>query len=483
MNILRTILFSMVVAMAGAVHDARAQAPNDGEELGAVSSGSAHLAKDDSLADGLYMLGTWVANYTAGYSSISITLPFIHNVGNFTSGTLRLSFWATVTAPARGAGFTGYRLATFPTMAPLGSGLSYQNISQSTSMLVPPDGTYWLVLVLEEYYPSACPSSADGYCLADSTVSFSQRTFGSTSPDVVVSQALLTNPVSAGKDAIVDVTVTNTGPGTATGVTLTMTYEAFTSAIWASPGCVKQPSTSYVCAIGTMGSGATSRLRLVLRRSGAGTLTNSATVTSTTPDANTANNTSNISATVFPGTAGVPVLRYRLYSPVTLEHHFTTDANEYNVLGASGGWVKEGTVGKVLNNPGSFNGVAAIPLLPPLQRLQPLASLDHRRQRVLHARHVPRMERRRRRRLHPADRRERIDAALPAGLPQRDGAASLDDRRARVRDAHLALRMGRGRRIGVRRAVRRLHKQQAKSGPDLAFAFGADAARQCNFTI
>ena len=361
MNILRTILFSMVVAMAGAVHDARAQAPNDGEELGAVSSGSAHLAKDDSLADGLYMLGTWVANYTAGYSSITITLPFIHNVGNFTSGTLRLSFWATVTAPARGAGFTGYRLATFPTMAPLGSGLSYQNISQSTSMLVPPDGTYWLVLVLEEYYPSACPSSADGYCLADSTVSFSQRTFGSTSPDVVVSQALLTNPVSAGKDAIVDVTVTNTGPGTATGVTLTMTYEAFTSAIWASPGCVKQPSTSYVCAIGTMGSGATSRLRLVLRRSGAGTLTNSATVTSTTPDANTANNTSNISATVFPGTAGVPVLRYRLYSPVTLEHHFTTDANEYNVLGASGGWVKEGTVGKVLNNPGSFNGVAAIP--------------------------------------------------------------------------------------------------------------------------
>jgi hypothetical protein len=31
------------------------------------------------------------------------------------------------------------------------------------------------------------------------------------------------------------------------------------------------------------------------------------------------------------------------------------------VLGASGSWVQEGTVGKVLNNPGSFNGVTATP--------------------------------------------------------------------------------------------------------------------------
>jgi hypothetical protein len=45
-----------------------------------------------------------------------------------------------------------------------------------------------------------------------------------------------------------------------------------------------------------------------------------------------------------------------------LEHHFTTDANEYNVLGSYvGTWVQEGTVGKVLNNPGSFNGVVAVP--------------------------------------------------------------------------------------------------------------------------
>jgi hypothetical protein len=58
----------------------------------------------------------------------------------------------------------------------------------------------------------------------------------------------------------------------------------------------------------------------------------------------------------------VPVPRYRLYSPITREHLFTTDLNEYQTLGAQAGtWVQEGLSGQVLDNPGSFNGVAAVP--------------------------------------------------------------------------------------------------------------------------
>jgi len=56
----------------------------------------------------------------------------------------------------------------------------------------------------------------------------------------------------------------------------------------------------------------------------------------------------------------VQVLRYRLYNDGTKEHLYTTDLNEYNVLGQNG-WAQEGTVGKLLNNPGSFNGVTATP--------------------------------------------------------------------------------------------------------------------------
>ncbi len=63
--------------------------------------------------------------------------------------------------------------------------------------------------------------------------------------------------------------------------------------------------------------------------------------------------------TTTPGTA---VNRYRLYSPVTLEHLFTTDQNEYNVLGASGGtWLQESVASKLHNGPTSVGGVEATP--------------------------------------------------------------------------------------------------------------------------
>ena len=53
--------------------------------------------------------------------------------------------------------------------------------------------------------------------------------------------------------------------------------------------------------------------------------------------------------------------RYRLYSPVTLEHLYTTDRNEYNVLGGSPFWHQEGVASKLHNGPVTVSGVAAVP--------------------------------------------------------------------------------------------------------------------------
>jgi hypothetical protein len=61
-----------------------------------------------------------------------------------------------------------------------------------------------------------------------------------------------------------------------------------------------------------------------------------------------------------PGVAAVPVTQYRLYHDGTKEHLYTTDLNEYNVLGARG-WTQEGVAYKMLTN-GAHNGVATIPL-------------------------------------------------------------------------------------------------------------------------
>jgi hypothetical protein len=61
-----------------------------------------------------------------------------------------------------------------------------------------------------------------------------------------------------------------------------------------------------------------------------------------------------------PAATSAPVTQYRLYHDGTKEHLYTTDLNEYNVLGTRG-WTQEGVAYKMLSN-GTHNGVATIPL-------------------------------------------------------------------------------------------------------------------------
>ncbi|HUP30948.1 MAG TPA: hypothetical protein VM122_12285 [Usitatibacter sp.] len=181
--------------------------------------------------------------------------------------------------------------------------------------------------------------------------------------DVALSQAASANPASTGKDEVFTATVTNNGPGTATGIAVTMSYDPSATVIWVTPGCTKQGSAAtYVCSAGSLANGAKAQFNLVLRKAATGSVSSNATVTSATSDPDPANNSAATAVSVVASPAAKPVLRYRLYSPVTREHHFTTDANEYAVLGAlAGTWVAEGTAGKVLDNPGVFNGVTAVP--------------------------------------------------------------------------------------------------------------------------
>jgi uncharacterized protein (TIGR03437 family) len=59
--------------------------------------------------------------------------------------------------------------------------------------------------------------------------------------------------------------------------------------------------------------------------------------------------------------AASKITRYRLYFPVTKEHLYTTDLNEYNVLGTRG-WNQEGADASVFNGPATVNGVSTVPM-------------------------------------------------------------------------------------------------------------------------
>lgn len=61
-----------------------------------------------------------------------------------------------------------------------------------------------------------------------------------------------------------------------------------------------------------------------------------------------------------PGSPGL-ANRYRIYSDITKEHHYTTDENEYTVLGTRG-WVQEGIAHRVYRSTAPVNGITPVPL-------------------------------------------------------------------------------------------------------------------------
>ena len=62
-----------------------------------------------------------------------------------------------------------------------------------------------------------------------------------------------------------------------------------------------------------------------------------------------------------PGLTGRLAVRYRLYNPGTFEHLYTIDSNEYAALPMCCGWTTEGAIYQIFSGPGSFGGVAAVP--------------------------------------------------------------------------------------------------------------------------
>jgi uncharacterized repeat protein (TIGR01451 family) len=181
------------------------------------------------------------------------------------------------------------------------------------------------------------------------------------SVDLAIAQTPNPSTAGAGKDEMLTLVAANNGGHEATSVTVTDTLPAGSTFVWASPAC-PQASGVVTCTAASIASGASASFEVVMRPAAAGTITNAVSASAAEADAWADDNASSLDITVNATPAGVPVTRYRLYSPVTQEHLFTTDLNEYDTLGAETGvWNQEGASGRVLDNPGLFNGVTAEP--------------------------------------------------------------------------------------------------------------------------
>jgi large repetitive protein len=104
--------------------------------------------------------------------------------------------------------------------------------------------------------------------------------------DVSIAQIAPTS-VTHTQNATVTFTVTNNGPDPATGVAATLNFSGATF-VSAAPGCSGTGPVN--CTVGSLGVGASAAITLVLNANSLGTITTSGSVTSTTFDQTTSNN-------------------------------------------------------------------------------------------------------------------------------------------------------------------------------------------------
>jgi uncharacterized repeat protein (TIGR01451 family) len=142
-------------------------------------------------------------------------------------------------------------------------------------------------------------SSVNDSNTANNTATTS-TTVNAPSANLSISLSDSPDPVQVGSNLTYTVNVFNNGPSTATGVTVTdslpssVTFVSVTSTQGTCTG-----TSAITCNLGTLNSGTSARVIIVVTPTRAGTITNTASVTATEPDPNQANNTASQNTTVL----------------------------------------------------------------------------------------------------------------------------------------------------------------------------------------
>ena len=121
--------------------------------------------------------------------------------------------------------------------------------------------------------------------------------------DLVVTKSDSPDPALVGQPLTYTVGVQNSGPSTATSVSLSDTLPAGVSFVSATPSqgspCNHSAGT-VTCALGTIANGASASVQINVTPQSTGSITNSATASSAVSDPNSANNTASAATTVNP---------------------------------------------------------------------------------------------------------------------------------------------------------------------------------------
>ena len=133
----------------------------------------------------------------------------------------------------------------------------------------------------------------------NNTSEFSQGLAVTTMADLALSATGIPNPVVQGNDLTYTLTVTNGGTAPTVRTTLTDTLPSGVTLVSAT-GSPSQSGNTLTFALGTLSPGASTTITIIVQPSFdiVGPITNTASVTTSTPDSNPSNNTASVTTVV-----------------------------------------------------------------------------------------------------------------------------------------------------------------------------------------
>jgi len=127
---------------------------------------------------------------------------------------------------------------------------------------------------------------------------------GPLTADLAITKSDSPDPVKSGQNLTYTIVVTNNGPGTGTGVVMTDNLPknaGFASVSTTKGTCEAKPAKATVtCNLGDMASGTSATIIIVAKSPTRGPISNKASVTATSPDPNSSNNSDTETTTVTP---------------------------------------------------------------------------------------------------------------------------------------------------------------------------------------
>lgn len=155
-------------------------------------------------------------------------------------------------------------------------------------------------------------------------------TVNAAAADLSITKTDSPDPVQVGSDLTFTLTVHNAGPSDATGVVVTDNLPSGVTLVSANASQGSCTLTNPVsCSLGTLASGATATVTIVVQPTASGTITNEASVQGIESDPNTANNSSRISTTVSVA-ADLMITKTDSPDPVAVDENITYSINVTN---------------------------------------------------------------------------------------------------------------------------------------------------------